>query len=179
MMIEQQEPQQYPPPTPTEYYGPRPPVGPAERVKKPRRRIVVPTVIGAAAFFIGLGVGLGAGGGDATSSPTPGTTEVVTVVVTAPPTAVSEPAAEVTTKPAAAAVTVEDGIWTVGVDIPAGKYRTTAPVSGDCYWAITKSGTNGEDIISNDLPSGGRPQVTVKKGQDFNTQGCGTWQKIG
>lgn len=77
-------------------------------------------------------------------------------------------------------ITVEDGVWTVGVDIPVGTYKVIEPIKGDelCYWSITRTGTNGNDIVSNDLPSGGRPQVVLKKGQDFSTQGCGTWQKI-
>lgn len=74
--------------------------------------------------------------------------------------------------------TIEQGIWTVGVDIPPGTYRVTAPVEEGCYWAITKSGTNGDDIIANDLVSGGRPTVTVRKGQDFETNDCGTWEKV-
>ncbi|WP_090790786.1 excalibur calcium-binding domain-containing protein [Asanoa ishikariensis] len=77
------------------------------------------------------------------------------------------------------APTIEDGIWTVGEDIPAGTYKVTEPISGSCYWAILKSGTNGSDIIENDLPSGGLPRVTINRGQDFKTNGCGTWKKVG
>lgn len=80
--------------------------------------------------------------------------------------------------PSPAPVTVEDGTWTVGTDIPAGTYRVTANVESGCYWAILKSGTNGEDIIANDIVDGGRPQVTLKKGQDFKTSDCGQWNKI-
>jgi hypothetical protein len=79
--------------------------------------------------------------------------------------------------PPAAKPTIEDGVWTVGEDIPAGTYKVTEKISGMCYWAITKSGTNGSDIIDNDIPSGGLPRVTIKKGQDFETNGCGTWKK--
>ena len=42
---------------------------------------------------------------------------------------------------------IEEGTWTVGTDVAAGTYRTSAAISGDCYWSITKSGTNGSDII--------------------------------
>lgn len=91
----------------------------------------------------------------------------------------SAPKAEAPPKPAPAAKpTIEDGIWTVGEDIPAGTYKVTAKVNGmDCYWSITKSGTNGSDIIDNALPTGGLPKVTLKKGQDFETNRCGTWKK--
>ena len=95
------------------------------------------------------------------------------------PPAVQEPeTVQTATAPAPAGTTIEDGTWTVGVDLKAGKYRVTANVSSDCYWAIYKSGTNGENIIANDIPGGGRPTVTLKVGQDFNTSNCGTWKKI-
>lgn len=50
-------------------------------------------------------------------------------------------------------------------------------VDSDCYWAVLQTGTNGSDIIENGIPGGGRPTVTVKKGQDFESQRCGTWVK--
>lgn len=71
---------------------------------------------------------------------------------------------------------VDDGVWTVGVDIPAGTYRTTANVSSSCYWEINK-GEGVMDIVANDLPGGGRPKVTLRKGQTFKTSDCGTWRK--
>ena len=52
-----------------------------------------------------------------------------------------------------------------------------ADVADRCYGMISKSGTNGADIIKNDLPAGGFPQVTLTKGQDFNSARCGTWAK--
>jgi hypothetical protein len=105
------------------------------------------------------------------SSPSP-----VVVYITQPGAAVPTTAAT-TTKPAP--LHIDDGVWTVGTDLPAGRYRTTANVSSGCYWSITKSGTNGETIIANDIPGGGRPSVTVKIGQDFTSQDCGTWAKVG
>ena len=91
------------------------------------------------------------------------------------------PSAAPTSSPKAAvipAAKITQGTWTVGVDIPAGTYRSSG-VTSMCYWAITKTGSNGSDIIANDLPSGGRPQVTLKKGQDFETsEECGVWTKI-
>jgi len=84
-----------------------------------------------------------------------------------------------TPPPAPAVPSIEDGTWTVGVDFPAGAYRTTTNVAADCYWKISKSGSNGADIIQNDFPGGGRPQVTLKVGQDFTTNRCGTWHKVG
>ena len=77
------------------------------------------------------------------------------------------------------APTIEDGVWTIGVDFPAGSYRTTANVGSRCYWQISKTGGDSlMDIIDNDLPGGGRPQVTLKKGQTFKTDNCGKWRKV-
>lgn len=75
---------------------------------------------------------------------------------------------------AAEANTVSDGVWTVGVDIKAGRYRAVG-VSSDCYWMISRTGSNGDDIIENDIPGGGNPQVVLSKGQDFTSQRCGDW----
>lgn len=82
------------------------------------------------------------------------------------------------TEQAAPAGTVGEGTWTVGVDVPAGTYRTVDPVSDGCYWEITKAGSNGNDIIANDNVSGGRPTVTLKSGQEFVNNGCGTFAKV-
>lgn len=77
----------------------------------------------------------------------------------------------------AAANTVGDGTWSVGDDIKPGSYRATADVGSTCYWAIYSSGSNGGDIIQNDIPGGGRPTVKLSKGQDFKSSRCGSWQK--
>jgi len=79
---------------------------------------------------------------------------------------------------AASVPEVDDGVWAVGDDLPAGTYRTTDKVSSRCYWEISKTGSGGADIVANDLPGGGRPQVTLKKGQTFKTDNCGTWRKV-
>lgn len=73
--------------------------------------------------------------------------------------------------------TVSDGTWSVGRHIEPGVYATGAEVGSSCYWAILASGTNGSDIIQNDLPGGGRPTVTLSAGQDFKSTRCGSWIK--
>jgi hypothetical protein len=78
---------------------------------------------------------------------------------------------------AKAARTVGDGTWTVGTDIEPGTYRAAAAVGSTCYWGIYRSGSNGSDIIENDIPGGGRPVVTLSAGQDFNSTRCGKWEK--
>ena len=72
---------------------------------------------------------------------------------------------------------ISDGVWEVGTDIRAGKYRTDDLVS-NCYWAIYRGGSNGEDIIANDNVSGGRPSVTLKRGQEFKSSRCGDWSLV-
>lgn len=74
-----------------------------------------------------------------------------------------------------AAKSVGEGVWTVGIDIEPGTYRTDAPLLGECYWEITPAGSS--DIIDNDIPTGGYPTVTLQDGQSFTNQGCGTFVK--
>jgi len=75
------------------------------------------------------------------------------------------------------ATSIDTGIWTVGVDVEPGTYRTSQPLNGYCYWAITRTGSNNSDIIDNDGPTGGFPTVTLSAGQDFENSGCGTFVK--
>jgi len=75
-----------------------------------------------------------------------------------------------------AARSVTEGTWTVGVDIEPGTYRTEQAVGSDCYWAILRTGSNG-DIVDNDIPGGGFPSVTLSVGQDFVNRRCGTFVK--
>lgn len=66
-----------------------------------------------------------------------------------------------------------DGVWQVGKDIDAGTYRANNSVTDRCYWEISV----GDDIVQNDIPGGGYPQVTVSDGQQFKLQNCGTFTK--
>jgi len=100
----------------------------------------------------------------------------VTVTAPAAPVTVTAPAAPAAPPPGPGA-SVGDGVYVVGQDMQPGTYRVSAAVTDGCYWAITKSGSNGADIVQNDLPKGGFPQVTVKAGQDFKSERCGTWFK--
>jgi hypothetical protein len=100
------------------------------------------------------------------SVPLPGPT--VTVPVPAP-------AVTVTAPPPQASGVVGDGVWTVGEDIAPGTYVTVVAVSGECSWAITKSGSNGQEAVAVGFPGGGKPRVTLKAGQDFSSSDCGEW----
>lgn len=158
----------------------------------PRKWWLLPTI---AALFIGIGIG-GVGKSDGTTgAAAPTVTATVTkagaagspgATVTAPAVTVTAPAppAVTVTVPAAPAApppgpgaSVGDGVYIVGQDMQPGTYRVSVAVTDGCYWQITKSGSNGADIVQNDLPKGGFPQVTVKAGQDFKSERCGTWVK--
>lgn len=73
-------------------------------------------------------------------------------------------------------VKIEDGLWHVGEDVQSGTYRLEDPVTGSdfCYWSKTRD-AEGSDIIDNGLGSTGRLQVTLKSGQWFKSERCGTW----
>jgi hypothetical protein len=104
-----------------------------------------------------------------------------TAPVVAAPTPTAAGAAGGSAKPKPApkpAPTIGDGTWVVGEDFPAGRYRVIEPVQGTCYWQISKANTNGSSIVANDIVTGGRPTVTLKKGQEFRAD-CGTWRKVG
>ena len=73
--------------------------------------------------------------------------------------------------------TIGEGDWAVGVDVQPGTYRTTDAVSGDCYWEIN-SDANGDNIVANDIVTGGRPTVTLANGQYFSSNRCGDWRKV-
>lgn len=73
--------------------------------------------------------------------------------------------------------TITEGTWAVGVDVQPGTYRTKEAVSGQCYWGIYAD-ANGDDIVANDIVTGGRPTVTIKSGQFFKTSRCGDWIKV-
>lgn len=111
------------------------------------------------------------------ADPSPPARIATTAESTAPVSRTESPVSESTAPKSPTVVTIQDGTWTIGTDKPAGVYRSSGPEEF-CYWAILKTGSNGNDIIANDLPRGGHPQVTLKKGQDFETDNCGTWTKV-
>lgn len=78
-------------------------------------------------------------------------------------------------KPAARTTIGGDDLVHVGEDIPPGTYRAVESIEGGlCYWKKSRD-AEGTNIITNEIPTGGRPQVTLKKGQWFTSQGCPDW----
>jgi hypothetical protein len=68
-----------------------------------------------------------------------------------------------------------DDLVHVGEDVAPGVYRVVEPIDGgQCYWKKS-SDAEGDNIIDNDIPAGGRPQVTLKKGQWFTSKRCPEW----
>ncbi|WP_062429457.1 hypothetical protein [Herbidospora daliensis] len=67
-----------------------------------------------------------------------------------------------------------DGVHRVGEDIMAGTYTTTGGRTADCHWE--QSSVDG-DILDSDVirDAPKELQVTVRTGESFKSQGCGTW----
>jgi len=66
-----------------------------------------------------------------------------------------------------------DGLYEVGEDIPAGKYKTSGKVG--CYYAVLNS-SDTFDISSNNLVDG-VATVTVKEGDFLELSGCAEFSK--
>ena len=122
--------------------------------------------------FVGFGIGAGSSSDSTATAAVATPTATRTVTVTPKAQATRKP------KPLPSPITVEDGVWTVGEDIKAGTYKLAEPVTGHtCYWTIYRSGSNQSHIIQIDAVQGGRPTVTLRAGQDFDSQTCGTWER--
>jgi hypothetical protein len=76
--------------------------------------------------------------------------------------------------PVVQSITFGDGLYHVGVDIPAGTYH--ADGGPTCYWA-TLSDSNANSIL-NDHSGPGQQTATVNAPY-FASNGCGTWTKVG
>jgi hypothetical protein len=173
-------------PQPTQQFAP-----PAPVTAQPKQRRSVPLIatvaiaVGAALVACFAGVGVGAAGktaNKASALPTPNASTVTIVrTVQAPAPAASTVTVTVAPPPPPGPATVlsRDGTYLVGSDIAPGTYRAK-DIGNNCYWARLNS-TNPQDIITNDnVSAGGQALVTIAKGDKaFQTQGCGTWQKVG
>lgn len=137
----------------------------------------------AVALVIPLAACSGAGEPVAATTPLPTVTETVRIpakAITLPaPPPVTVTVTETVTVAGASTDKITDGMWTVGVDVPPGTYKTIQAVAGSCYWGIYTTGTNQNDIVANDIVSGGYPQVELREGQDFESNRCGIWGKVG
>lgn len=121
----------------------------------------------------GLAIGK-ASNGDLTAETTVTTSVTVTEQAEAAAPVTITKTRQVTVSPSLEA-TFSEGVWLVGEDISPGRYRTTQAVSEECYWEISRPGTT--TIIDNDFVTGGRPTVTLRRGQQFTTRRCGDWTR--
>lgn len=69
-----------------------------------------------------------------------------------------------------------DGVYEVGVDIAAGRYKTPGTAQ-TCYWRRSPI-DNSSKILENHLGDGAAI-ATVKVGEQFETKRCGVWTRSG
>jgi len=70
-----------------------------------------------------------------------------------------------------------DGTWIVGVDIPAGTYKTDG--SDTCYWErLSGFGGTFDEIIANDNPDGQVVVTILPIDKGFVSKRCGIWTLI-
>jgi len=115
------------------------------------------------------------------------TTAEPTATVTATETAEAEsatssnaPAAKKTTEPEPGS-TMDEGTYEIGVDAEPGRYKTRVPQdSSGCYWEKMKDDSGGfNSLIANgEVNPGGRVSITLKRGEFFNSEDCGTWTRV-
>ena len=122
------------------------------------------------------------GGGSPKAAPAPAASTVTkTVQLPAPAASTVTVTKEVAPPPPPAPQNViRDGGWTACDDFPAGTYKATA-APDSCYWAIYKPGANigSFDGILENHNGGGNLRVTIRDKYGFESDRCGTWEKIG
>ena len=79
--------------------------------------------------------------------------------------------------PTVAVSQINDGIHEVGVDVKAGQYKTSVPEGAFCYWERSR-GDPISDSTSSYKEGPAHLSVTLNKGESFETEDCGTWQKV-
>ena len=101
----------------------------------------------------------------------------MTETKTLPAAESSEPKPKKQDQPKVAADTINDGTHNVGVDVKAGKYKTSVPEGEFCYWERIR-GDDISDSTSTYKEGPARLSVTLKKGESFETEDCGTWKRV-
>lgn len=163
----------------TNYHVGSPPNIPGQPAARSKKRVWLGALVVFGAVVVAFCCGLGIGGSGDTSPQVITTPTPVKVIeyLPAPSTAPAATSAAPTAPTKGVPVTIEEGTWTVGDDFPAGTYKLQTAATSTCYWGIYKSGTNQANIIDNDIVTGGRPTVVLKRGHDFKSD-CGTWVKV-
>ncbi len=158
--------------------GLQPQQGPVPVQQPPKKRFGWPIVIVTAVVALSLGGivgGIVGGSGDGTAT-TAEPNATVTVTETADDESASKaPSPKKTTEPEPKS-TISDGIHEVGVDVKAGQYKTNVPEGELCYWDRSR-GDAISDSTSRYKEGPARQSVTLKKGESFETEDCGTWKR--
>ena len=134
-----------------------------------------------ATAVIAFGVGMAAASGDVLTAAPASPAVTKTVVRTVPgPTTFATVTAGPTVTVTAAAPTPEaamsgDGTFEVGIDVKPGKYVSSTPDSGNCYWARLSGSGTSDDIIDNDNTSGQSVVIIKKTDAFFESSGCNDW----
>jgi hypothetical protein len=158
-------------------YGPPPPARAA--IPAPRRPGWKTPVIVIACLLIGFLVGTAAHP-SAKPAPSSGTAQTGATPAADPPAPTPVQAAAAPPAPAGPATSVDDGVYEVGAEMAAGKYRS--PSSDDeklCLWERLKENDGSLGDIAQQEVGAGNYTATLKAGEYFKTQGCGTWTKAG
>jgi hypothetical protein len=130
--------------------------------------VIITAVI---SLFVGM---LFAFGGEPTPTAVPEATATVTETENLPAEESSEPKPKEQDQPEVAD-TISDGIHKVGIDVKAGQYKTTVAEGELCYWDRSRDDRGG----GYELQEGpARLSVTLKKGESFETEDCGTWKRV-
>jgi hypothetical protein len=75
--------------------------------------------------------------------------------------------------------TFGDGMFRVGVDIPAGLYRVKVPAGSLCYWArLTDASGSFSSIIANQLEEGYGLVRVLSTDRYIESSRCGTWKLV-
>ena len=74
---------------------------------------------------------------------------------------------------------VGDGSWRVGIDIPAGTWKTSSANADVCVWWVTDL-DESRFLRRSDIPATGAAPTVIQLNLDpqtevFHTVGCGTW----
>lgn len=100
------------------------------------------------------------------------------------PTTIAPPASSggPTHTPSHRPVSISDGTWEVGVDIPAGKFKTEGAEERAvmvCYWDVRTKSETGNFVAQGIINGANEPgRVTLRKGQFFHTSGCKGWNPV-
>lgn len=203
-----QHPQFNQPQSPYPGQAPQPPYpGQAPRPQSPRqpptpqrkrRWFVSSPVIGVAALVFGIILGAASAGGGSATSANPGAVKTVgvpgpTVTATSEPTATATKTVTAKPKPAptktvtvtakpkrddgGSASPIGDGTYVVGSEIKIGNYKSSGGASDLCY-ADTE--TESGNILDQQVSQGAPVVIRItSQAYTFESNGCGTWHRIG